>query len=190
MADARKPASKPNPFVLDPEGDRRVLVNYGGEVATGLVSSHALRMASPVWKKFVNPPWKPVRVIAVKSTVEEVSQEESAEDQNSAAVNMEANNRKRKRAEIDTANNSHRYPENEENSVSPLDFREDDSDALLILFVIAHARFKYVPQRFMADAELLNLAILCEKYQCLNLVVPFLKCWAPLQSVRDSGKGH
>ncbi|KAH7355413.1 hypothetical protein BKA65DRAFT_582335 [Rhexocercosporidium sp. MPI-PUGE-AT-0058] len=45
-----------NPFVF-PGADIRMLMTYKGKAIIALVSSHVLICASPVWKKFLFPPW-------------------------------------------------------------------------------------------------------------------------------------
>ena len=48
---------KDNPFVFN-SGDVRILVLHNGERIEGKASSHALCLASLVWRKFLFPPWK------------------------------------------------------------------------------------------------------------------------------------
>ncbi|KAL2070194.1 hypothetical protein VTL71DRAFT_13220 [Oculimacula yallundae] len=45
-----------NPFIF-PTGTVKLLVTYEGEPLVGSVSADALVLASPVWKKFLFPPW-------------------------------------------------------------------------------------------------------------------------------------
>jgi len=45
-----------NPFTFS-TGDTKILVTYQGNKIQGLVSSHSLCQASPVWKNFIYPPW-------------------------------------------------------------------------------------------------------------------------------------
>jgi len=44
------------PFTF-PKGDVEITVLYNGEVVKGYVESNAMVRASPVWKKFIFPPW-------------------------------------------------------------------------------------------------------------------------------------
>ncbi|KAG4433038.1 hypothetical protein IFR05_011477 [Cadophora sp. M221] len=48
----------PHPFDF-PAGDAQMLVTYKNQAITCLVCSQALVCASPVWKKFLFPPWVP-----------------------------------------------------------------------------------------------------------------------------------
>ena len=49
-----------------------------------------------------------------------------------------------------------------------MDFTEDDGDALLILFRLAHIRFKDIPDKLPYNT-LLQVAVLCDQYDCVNL---------------------
>ena len=62
--------------------------------------------------------------------------------------------------------------------VTELDFTEDPADALLILLNLAHHRSKKVPRGEMKYELLLNMATLCEQYDTLALVDPYIKNWA------------
>jgi hypothetical protein len=39
------------------DADNIVQVIYNGEICTGRASSHAMALGSPVWEKFLFPPW-------------------------------------------------------------------------------------------------------------------------------------
>ncbi|KUJ06367.1 uncharacterized protein LY89DRAFT_410902 [Mollisia scopiformis] len=71
--------------------------------------------------------------------------------------------------------------------VDKLDFREDDGDALLILLRIAHLQFKHVPSVVTLDF-LYNIAILCNLYDCVELVKPWLSLWLEVAHRRESPK--
>ncbi len=58
-----------------------------------------------------------------------------------------------------------------------LDFKEDDADALLLLLRIAHLDFISVRKQ-PGVAELYNLAILCDKYDCVHLIKPWFDEWS------------
>lgn len=65
-----------------------------------------------------------------------------------------------------------------------LDFREDDADALLLLLRIAHLDFISVKTQ-LSIAGLYNLAILCDKYDCVHLIKPWVDEWS-LWAVRGA----
>lgn len=103
-----------------------VAVTWNGERVVIKVSSHALCHASPVWKKFVHPPFPTI-----------------SGDTNGPHV---------------------------------IDFTEDDSRVLFILFRIAHLQFKDIPL-LLEYRDLLQMAVLCDQYDCIPLVIPWLKKW-------------
>jgi len=80
--------------------------------------------------------------------------------------------RKASRSEEDEGVKLSSEPDPEE----PLDFREDDPDALLLLLRIAHLDFVSVKKRLSVE-ELYNLAILCDKYDCVHLIKPWVDEW-------------
>ena len=52
-----------------------------------------------------------------------------------------------------------------------MDFPEDDPNALLCVLRIAHLQFRKIPET-LNYAELLNLAIICDKYDTVAIVRP------------------
>ena len=60
--------------------------------------------------------------------------------------------------------------------VEEVDFSDDNGEALLILLRIAHLRFHDTPTT-LAYQTLLQVAVLCDQYQCINLVRPWLPQW-------------
>ena len=55
-----------------------------------------------------------------------------------------------------------------------MDLPEDDADALLCILRIAHLQFRKLPET-LDYAELLNLAIICDKYDTVAVVRPVSK---------------
>jgi hypothetical protein len=133
--------------------DIHLKVIYKGEAVIAHVSSVAMALASPVWKKFVFPPWKP----------------------ENKAPKTRSNPITKKRKTADT-NESEEQCMHNPSPVEELDFREDNGEALLILLRIAHLRFHENPITLPYET-LLNLAILCNQYLCINLVKPWLPRW-------------
>lgn len=90
---------------------------------TFLVSSNAMRLASPVWRTMLDPEGR----------------------------FMEAN-------------------------AKEVSLPDDDPDALLIILHIAHLNFDVVtgPRSFI---EILNLAIICDKYDTVKVFSPWRWCW-------------
>jgi hypothetical protein len=58
----------------------------------------------------------------------------------------------------------------------PVEFPEDDPDALLILLRIAHLQFHEIPKS-ISFSWLTELAILCDKYDSVRLLQPFIEQW-------------
>jgi len=109
------------------EGDIDVALNYECELVKFRASSHALCFASPVWKKFIYPPFPKI---------------------------------------TDEGNGN--------SSNTQIDFTEDNGKALLILLNIAHLQFNKVPSELPFET-LLQVAVLCDQYDCVSLVGPWLK---------------
>jgi hypothetical protein len=103
----------------------------------GTVSSDALVLASPVWKKFLFPPW------------------EDKEDP--APLEKE------------------------------IDCSEDDPAALLILLNIMHLKFRSIPAT-LSSMELFHIAILCDQYDCVHLIQPWLETWLQCQEKQPHKK--
>jgi hypothetical protein len=120
-------SSEKNPFLFS-SGDVTLLKTHPKtkQSLSGTVLSHALTLASPVWKKFLFPPW-------------------------------EANDAEPKPKQIDC--------------------REDDSSALLLLLSIAHLQFNEVPKGQLEYSLLFEVAKLCDQYDCVDLVRPWLRDW-------------
>jgi len=74
--------------------------------------------------------------------------------------------------------------------VAELDFTEDNSEALLLLLRITHLQFKEIPQKKLEYPLLLQVAILCDLYDCVELVNPWLKKWLGESKWEASQPGH
>jgi hypothetical protein len=111
-----------------PSGDVTLLAKHTVTKAplTYIVSSVALSLASPVWKKFLFPPWESV-----------------------------------------------------DNELKPkqIDCTEDDSSALLIFLNVAHLQFNKVPNGKLEYDLLFEVAKLCDQYDCMDLVRPWVAGW-------------
>jgi hypothetical protein len=64
----------------------------------------------------------------------------------------------------------------ESNPDVPVEFPEDDPDALLILLKIAHLQFHQIPKS-ISFSWLTELAVLCDKYDSVRLLQPFIEQW-------------
>lgn len=63
-----------------------------------------------------------------------------------------------------------------ESTTKQIDHREDDLDALLIIFKISHMRFTELPQ-VLPTRILQQLGLICDKYDCLELIRPWVVGW-------------
>lgn len=57
-----------------------------------------------------------------------------------------------------------------------IDFSEDNGEALLPLLRIAHLQSSKVPPT-LTFKDILDIAVLCDKYDCVGLVKPWLPLW-------------
>lgn len=112
-------------IVLDSCGDLTLVVGEGEKQKTFLVSSKAMRLASPVWKVMLDP-------------------------------------------------SGHFRESNPENS--QVTFPEDDGVAMQHLLRIVHYHFDCMPKSLLF-IEILNLSILCDKYDVVNILKPWLPDW-------------
>ncbi|KAE9371889.1 hypothetical protein N431DRAFT_492163 [Stipitochalara longipes BDJ] len=126
-------------------GDLTVKFKLDGEEKMGKVSTSAMAMASPVWKKFIYPPFP------------QIESDESAGT----------------------------LP------IKELDFTEDDATALLVLLRVAHLRFKQIPASPSYEL-LVKLAVLCDQYDCVDLVRPWFHTWfwgEAFEALKDGQEG-
>jgi len=79
------------------------------------------------------------------------------------------------RTEIGTAK---KQKTSQSSPVSQIDFRKHDAEALLILLRIAHLQVADIPKH-LSGSTLFSLAILCEIYECVNIVKTWLSHWVP-----------
>lgn len=72
-----------------------------------------------------------------------------------------------------------------ESSATEIPFPDDDVDAMLIVLLIAHLRFNELPAKEPFElGDLLQLAVVCDKYDLVQPVRPFLG-YASLDSRRN-----
>lgn len=143
----------PNPFLFD-AGDVQILVNYKEKPLVGMICSQALLHASPMLKKFIFPPWK----VAPPFLPLPKSETESTESPRA------------RRSTLAVISTSSQAP------FATIDCTEDDGEAVLVLLNIIHLKQRLVPKRLQFSI-LLQVAVLCEKYMCVDLVQPWLSTW-------------
>ena len=70
-------------------------------------------------------------------------------------------------------NGPFRESQSENNEIT---FPDDDPKGLLVLLLVAHLRFQDVPQ-VPSFVKILDVCILCDKYDCIALVHPWISRW-------------
>jgi hypothetical protein len=68
-------------------------------------------------------------------------------------------------------------------------FGEDDADALLLILRIAHLQFREIPEK-IGFTELLNVAVICDKYDMAEIVQPWLSRWKDRLKYSATEKGY
>lgn len=106
------------------------------------VNSKAMSEASPVWRKFIFPPWRTDTQLA------ELGQTRNRDD-------------------------------DEMQPVEELDFTDDNDNAyaLLMLLNMAHGRTQDLSLVMLSFPELVKIAILSNKYICMDVAAPWVKKW-------------
>lgn len=74
-----------------------------------------------------------------------------------------------------------------ESTAKEISFPDDDPTALLIVLRIAHLRFKEVPDS-LGFEEIVNVSVICDKYDTVSIVRPFLVKWAGRDMKVSPGK--
>lgn len=168
-------------------GNVRILVVdcYDHEYV-GYVSADAMCRASKVWEKFIYPPWRVDSKPKISRNgsnddvvgsggIQEVIPPFTLFDNREARVRLKEKH-VRRRAGLKV----------ERIFLAEIDFSEDDYAGLLILLRIVHLQFQDVPPH-LSTSELFSVAKLCDMYDCVELVGPFLSQWLSSYHV---GKEH
>ena len=121
------------------EGDLEIMVLSHDENITWTVSSQAMSLASPVWHKYITPPFHRLG--------------EKSKEKNGSGT------------------------------IDPLDLTEDDPQALRILLNITHLQYRDVPVK-VSDDVLYQIAVLCDKYDCVGLIQPWFTSWTASASAK------
>ncbi|KAE9371869.1 hypothetical protein N431DRAFT_410930 [Stipitochalara longipes BDJ] len=121
-----------------------------------------MALASPVWNKFVFPPFR----TSTKNT--------SASKETKTTGKLKDSGVPNGLGSADTTKSD--GSKSSAKPVDELDFTEDLVNALLILLNITHLRFASIPST-VTTAILSEIAILCDKYDCVLLVKPWLTQW-------------
>ncbi|CAG8958567.1 hypothetical protein HYFRA_00009884 [Hymenoscyphus fraxineus] len=142
----------PSGLFTFPDADLPIVVKHGGERVVGKVSSTAMCLASPVWKKFIKPPFGRLGPARTETVGIESFKAAALGNQGSQAT-----------------------------AGPQLDFQDDDSEALLLLLRIAHFQFVAIPST-LPYKTLLSMAVLVDQYDCVELVHPWVRLWLANES--------
>jgi hypothetical protein len=106
---------------LDSHGDVTLTIKNGADHQSFRVSSHAMRLASPVWKAMLTGGFA-------------------------------------------------------ESKKTEILLEDDDPDTLLVVLRAAHLQYRQLPKELTFD-QVVNLAVICDKYDTATIIRPFLKKW-------------
>ncbi|KAF4633965.1 hypothetical protein G7Y89_g4141 [Cudoniella acicularis] len=179
--DAATAAENRDMFTFDDTGDVRILVTCDGQRVVGRASSQSLRRASPVWAKFLFPPFARIPASGGDDE-EEDSEDEGDKDENEGTGE-----------ELDQQQNDNDRVLSEELELNDLtfslDFTQDDSESVRILLNIVHLEFSDVPEKLNYEV-LVNVAILCDQYDCVKVTAPWLVRWLSDEGTASLEDGH
>lgn len=143
---------------VDPDGDLELVVGSGGAVATFCVSSKVMRLMSPVWRAMlrVDCGTYPSGLYMPKLLHLPIT--------------------------MSTQSTIRRLTQHlegfKESSIGEhqITFPEDDTVAFFVVLLASYLRFQQVP-RNLEFRYLLKLCILCDKYDCLSVIQPWITSW-------------
>ncbi|TVY90016.1 hypothetical protein LAWI1_G005082 [Lachnellula willkommii] len=163
-----------NPFDFE-GGDLTIVVMYEGKRVTGKVSTSAMMLASPVWKKFIFPPWNPLP--ATHEEGETTGGSQNAQEPGGVDVAAETVGLDDADQETLSSRAAKKQRTSQASKSKELDFTEDNADTFLILLRIAHLQFSKLPVDGMSLDLLFQLATVSDKYDCIQLVKPWIPLW-------------
>ncbi|CAG8979456.1 hypothetical protein HYALB_00010649 [Hymenoscyphus albidus] len=185
-----------------PEVDLPIIVTHRGQQITGRVSSKALCLASPVLEKFIYPTFGRLSPAKneppVTCTGRGKSQTKSGLEETPAIIAESVGQNECVDCDIigNGVKNCKLASTKSNQEVAPglmfgghIDFQEDNAESLRLLFQIAHFQFNKVPLKLQFDT-LIGIAHLCEIYQCVQLVLPWLDSWLEggIKECAEAGK--
>ncbi|KAE8447176.1 hypothetical protein EG329_011007 [Mollisiaceae sp. DMI_Dod_QoI] len=157
-------------------GDVHIKVTYQDELVVGKVSSQAMALVSKPWQNFI---FDPRAKFSRKAVPGEDLDEEAVRNPNQSLS----------RTPLDDERSSDECSNFGNTPVDEVDFTDDDGEALLILLRITHLQFDDVPLTLSYDL-LLNVAIVCDQYDCVRIVKPWLSHWLSNEKNESLKDGH
>lgn len=146
--------------------DTLVLITCHGQKRVLKVCSQPMALASPIWAKFISPPWTVVSQASSDTSCTTLSDDEKTEVDLVEDGDIKFDLSSDYKTNIDLS----------KDDGIKIDFTEDDGAAVLLLLNAAHLKYASVP-KVLAYKDLFNVAILCDQYQCVQLVRPWLESW-------------
>ncbi|KAL7269957.1 hypothetical protein RUND412_007345 [Rhizina undulata] len=162
-------------------GNVKIKVTHQDELVVGKVSSHCMVLASKVWQNFI---FDPLMKYQTKGEGSQGRKEGATEP---GSVKQPYNNQ-----DVEKQDPTWENDEQEENSSGPVkevNFRDDDGEALLLLLRIAHLQYDDIPTMLPYET-LLSVAVLCDQYDCVKLVEPWLSQWLSAEEKSWKQAGH
>jgi hypothetical protein len=173
-------------------------LTYKGRRTEIRISSHAVCLVSPVWKKALSFPRLPLENDGPSkasedhesSTIDSLKEPEVTKNRESSTLD----NEKLDEYELfgdcldSTAQSDNRVYGGNQQPHGPrkiLDLTEDDADSVLVLLRIAHLQFHKIPSK-LPYRSLLEIVTLCDYYNCIRLVQP----WRPLWLIDAAAEAH
>lgn len=149
---AASPSAKgltPSDFIFE-GGDVEITIKHNGTQFKGRVCSQPMVLASPVFKRFIYPPWQVAQPAQPAARFSFFSPH--------------------------SGSNFHPALPPMQPPIGNIDFSDDPASTLLIILRIIHLNLSNLPGE-ISSAELLQLALLCEQYQCATLISTFAIEW-------------
>lgn len=148
-------------------GNVQIKVTHKDELVVGKVSSHCMVLASKVWESLIFDPLTKYKERDEKSRGgKEDNIEPGSVNQTQKSQHFEKQGPTDKNEKRGTSSRP----------VKEVDFRDDDGEALLLFLRIAHHQYNDIPTT-LACKTLLDVAVLCHCYSCVELVEPWLSQW-------------
>ncbi|CZR66909.1 uncharacterized protein PAC_16810 [Phialocephala subalpina] len=160
-------------------GNVQIKVTHWSELVRGKVSSHCMVLASKLWENFIFDPTKN----------QGKSKKPQCEKEDSIEPRWETQTHKSQRVERQDPTSENGKQETLRRPVKEVDFRDNDSEALLVLLRIAHLQYNDVPTT-LTYKTLLDVAVLCDRYNCVELVEPWLSQWLSDEEKSWKEAGH
>ncbi len=146
----------------------------------GMACSQAMANVSPVWNKFLFPPWDPKAEAPSSSATPLIEPVTKLELKGFSKTANEESLSSEQNLPIDRFTGKQ------------IDFSGDDGEALLVLLNIAHHKYREVPI-ILPYEKLFETAILIDEYQCIETVFLWVELfWSEnryLESLRDDQEG-